>query len=269
MTREELFQKFDRRASLIKPDSKILLLTHNDLDGEGPALMLKSNFNNIEVKHCSNGTMDNDILYAATNRINEFDYIFITDISCSKDTADLIAADPKIARKIFLLDHHSTAMYLNNYSFAIECANNPENSFTNKFYEGKDTLGLSCGTSLMLDFLYNYNLIEPKENLEHLAFNIETYDTWDWVNVFDKMEFPRNLNKLYELYGLEYFENRALDELKTNKATFEFNDTDKLLLELPKNILLENIICFLVRTNSKITKREIARMIPSYFLYYI
>ena len=67
MLREEMFQKFNNKIKNINVDSKILLLTHNDLDGEGASIIMKYFFHNVEVRHCSNSKMDEEINNACIN----------------------------------------------------------------------------------------------------------------------------------------------------------------------------------------------------------
>lgn len=166
MLREKLFKKLltKNRINILENAINILLLTHNDLDGSGPVIILNKYFELIETIHCSNENMDQIISDNVLNEdiLNSYDAVFITDIHCSKDTADKINELNKNNQdKIFLLDHHKTAMWLNEYPFAVIETNNPEDSFSHigiriiNLYNYKDTgtLGNASATTLLYDFM--------------------------------------------------------------------------------------------------------------------
>lgn len=94
MLREKLFKKLltKNRINILENAINILLLTHNDLDGSGPVIILNKYFELIETIHCSNENMDQIISDNVLNEdiLNSYDAVFITDIHCSKDTADKI-----------------------------------------------------------------------------------------------------------------------------------------------------------------------------------
>lgn len=243
MLREEMFSKLDKNTQNLNPLSKILLLTHDDLDGCGAAILLQYFFKNVEVITCTNGKMDKEIkdaceledYYTKYNYPQKNDYIFITDISCKEDTAEYIKTHPNVANKVILVDHHITADYLNKYNFCFIGGDNPEDGFSNKYYKDKNTNGHASGTTLLLDFLY-YKGIPDRiyPNIDNFAFNVGSYDTWDWVKIFNKEDkSPNNLNKLYSIYSIE-FKNKILKQLKDNISDFEFDKTDDLLLDIDK-----------------------------------
>lgn len=70
MLREKLFKKLltKNRINILENAINILLLTHNDLDGSGPVIILNKYFELIETIHCSNENMDQII---SDNVLNE------------------------------------------------------------------------------------------------------------------------------------------------------------------------------------------------------
>lgn len=233
MLREEMFQKFNNKIKNINVDSKILLLTHNDLDGEGASIIMKYFFHNVEVRYCSNSKMDEEINNACVKEYKKYDYIFIIDISCKENTAEYINNHRNIANKVILLDHHITAMNLNKYDFCSLWGDNPEDGFSHKYFKNKNINGHASGTTLLLDFLY-YNGIPDRvyENIDKFAFNIGIYDTWDWVKIFNKVIFPKELNKLFDLYGCQKFEENILEKLNNNISDFNLDNIDRMLLDI-------------------------------------
>lgn len=60
MLREKLFKKLltKNRINILENAINILLLTHNDLDGSGPVIILNKYFELVETIHCSNENME-------------------------------------------------------------------------------------------------------------------------------------------------------------------------------------------------------------------
>ena len=228
MLRNEMFKKFDKYNFL--GNEKVVLITHNDLDGSGPVLVLKKVFKNLTVVHVTNGDMESVIHEFVQKMIKseiDVDYLFICDIRCSIETANLIV-DAKISDKVILLDHHPTAANLNNYPFAlIALDENPTDSFSHSFYKPFNVLGHPSGSSLMLDFVYYKNLLKNDDFLNELIFNIECFDTWDWFHQCNKLQSPMRLNQLFVTIGMKLFDNHY-----DSDRTEIFDDFDKKLLEI-------------------------------------
>ena len=70
------------------------------------------------------------------------------------------------------------------------------------------------------------------ENIDKFAFNIGIYDTWDWVKIFNKVIFPKELNKLFDLYGCQKFEENILEKLNNNISDFNLDNIDRMLLDI-------------------------------------
>ena len=231
MTRSELFKKFDGRN--LDKNANVLLITHNDMDGSGPVIVLKQYFKNLTILHVTNNYMHKAIAKAFEE--NVYDLYFITDISCDEETAKCIE-DSDIKDKFILLDHHGTASWLNEYSFAICAQENPTDSFSTEFYNLFDVIGHPSGTSLTLDFMYHYNLLKRNTFLNHLCFDIECFDTWDWKNVLGNYISAYELNTLFNALGKDEFDNHfdesieKLSILKSNHL-FKLDENDKPIVE--------------------------------------
>lgn len=211
----------------VKPDGKILLLTHTDMDGSGPAVILKAMLPaaDITVTHCNNGEMSKMIVNAAedTDPSHDYDNIIITDISCSEDDAKIVDKSANV-KKIILLDHHITAKYLNDYKWAVVSPGHIDGSAREDKYA-------SSGASLILDYLMSkdFNASQKTINFANL---IERYDTWDWVNVDAKRDMePFYLNQLFFVLGQKYFESRMTDRMFEESDDI-FDATDRMLIEI-------------------------------------
>lgn len=213
MLREKLFKKLltKNRINILENAINILLLTHNDLDGSGPVIILNKYFELIETIHCSNENMDQIISDNVLNEdiLNSYDAVFITDIHCSKDTADKINELNKNNQdKIFLLDHHKTAMWLNEYPFAVIETNNPEDSFSHigiriiNLYNYKDTgtLGNASATTLLYDFMLSVVSIINKK--KHLPYDLESIKDKSYTICYCFAE--QHLSELFEYMEEKY-----------------------------------------------------------------
>ena len=203
-----VFDIFKNLAEISLAD-RILLLTHTDMDGAGPAILLRALFPNLVVKHCTNAAMDSEIEKTLTDpETGEyFDAVIICDISCKLETAERIDKNMAV-KKVVLLDHHITATDLNRFSWAVVCPEVLEGSWFEK-------MGLvhSSGTSLLYNYLEYLGLNQEFPDIdkaEEFAFLVAGYDTWDWVNVF------MSDSKFYNMQTL-------------------FDETEELLLRIARN----------------------------------
>lgn len=200
----------------------IKLITHTDLDGVSCAILgiLAYGINKIDISYCNYDDVDNVALSVFENH-EEYEQIFITDISVNKEVADKLNT---ISDKVLLLDHHPTALFLNDYDF---CDVTIE-------IDGEKT----CGTSMFFNYL-DERFVRLNEILG-TNFDIESifkyteivrkWDTWLWAEKYNDT-IPRDLNNLFYLYGRDRFVNKLSRQLKYHADSI-FTDTDKLLLEL-------------------------------------
>lgn len=205
---------------------RIKLLTHNDLDGVGCAVLAKIFLGeeNVDIEYCNYDNIDDRALNSV-----DYDKIIITDISVAKETASILDKH----KGIILLDHHKTAEHLNDYHWCV---------VKTEVREGLKT----SGTRLLYDYLTNpgVDLLKTKDvNKETKVFVscfvecVRAYDTWDWVK--QKTQFSKDLNDLLYLLGLERFEK------KCTKALLEHSEVitsfDRTLLEIEQEKMDEYI----------------------------
>lgn len=256
----ELFSNLKR----LKSTDRVLLLTHTDADGAGPEILLRYAIGskNLTVKHLNNGVMSQEIRNAVCSDIaDDYDTIIACDISCTKEDTEIIAANRNSA-KLIILDHHLTSSHLNDYpAFAVSCSDMVDDSFRAVLFKNCEHKGLSSGTSLMYDYLHYIGLVDKdcKQNefspneaiLREIVHLIATYDTWDWVNCFNKNPRYHEFNRLFDIYGNDYYVsimcNKALDgldqamygmipvlDINVGNA-FLLSETDKLVLAIDES----------------------------------
>lgn len=234
MNKEDLFSKLPRP----KETDKILLLTHTDMDAAGAVVILKNLYKNVEVRFCSNGTMDCDILSTVGIQVepSKYDFIIACDISCSEDTAcHLNRVGAK--EKFVLLDHHSTALNLNKNSWAVVQPALIDDSYRKSYYGDCD--GCSSGTSLMYDYMSYIGRENDYANpdfIREMTHAIAVYDTWDWFNVFGGKEnpdndLPRDLAKLCDALGINFFTD-TMYEKSLAKDSPLICETDKMFIKV-------------------------------------
>lgn len=235
MSREQLFSNlpgipFDW-ATEQKP---ILLLTHNDLDGAVPEVILRHLTKHLKVVHCSNASMDRHIHEAVLEHLGDYTFVIITDISCSKETADMINSSKYRTSRVLLLDHHASAEYLNDYSWACVYPYLLSDSFDAIDYPEELRAQGHCSASALL---YNYVLyrqylkVDYHKSLNRLVQLTSHYDTWDWVNIFLKQLACKDLNTLFNIYGIKNFGSIMFNRCIDNQPIVSREDARLLALE--------------------------------------
>lgn len=185
---------------------KIKHFSHTDLDGLGAVSVMKHYFNSdvatLSHKACSYDKIDEEVTKFMKYDHAEFDLVFITDISVNAETAKLVEERYQQAKNIQLIDHHETALWLNEYDWAQVEVGSPER--------------LESGTSLLNEYLhstfhgsgltsdYDYTTISE------FAETVRLYDTWEWDRNGDIV--PQQLNDLLGQYGRTQFIRRFAND---------------------------------------------------------
>jgi oligoribonuclease NrnB/cAMP/cGMP phosphodiesterase (DHH superfamily) len=155
-----------------------------------------------------------------------------------------------------------TALGLNKFSWACIQPDLIPESFRDAVLYGTESRPVhSSGTSLVYDYLEycGYaNKFPNRELAKYLTFLIAGYDTWDWVNVFEKDQRFRDLQTLFMQYGIEEFETAFTERISDPEAAV-FNDTDQMLLRIAQSKrkhFLEEVVAHRIRTgNIRIEER--------------
>jgi uncharacterized protein len=170
---------------------KIKLFTDRDLDGVGCAVVAKVLFEGVDIEYCNYDNINAKVSdFINGPEFEKYSMIFITDISVNGDIADMLDSCDK---QIYLLDHHSTAEWLNDYEWA----------FVTVEHDGK----LQSGCNLFYEKLRTLNLIDLELNSVALAQFVETvrlYDTYDWTRI-QGCESPKHLHDVLGIIGIGEF----------------------------------------------------------------
>ena len=193
----------------------IKLFTHTDLDGVSCEILGKIAFGeNIDVVRCGYGNID-DKVEEFINSNEEYDKLFITDISVKKELADALN---NVSDKVILLDHHKTALWLNEYPFALVQVED-------------ESVGKMCGAYLFYEYLKkNHEEFNDTLALKLFVKYVRMYDTWEWKEKYDNI-IPKRLNDLMYMDGPNEFIDKMIYRLGNNLAIFDDTDLMKLQIE--------------------------------------
>ncbi|MFW6272860.1 MAG: DHHA1 domain-containing protein [bacterium] len=183
---------------MLNQNSKILSISHNDMDGVGCQIVLGNVFKNITYVNIDFKSVDADL-----RKIDykNYDYVFITDIHPDKEET------LNISNNIILLDHHDSAKRLHNVK-------------KKRFIYTK-----KCATILTKRFVEN--LFDIKlEHLDWLCTIINDYDMW-----IHEYPLSKRLNLLFYKYFETEFRNRFFDgvtKLKQKELYYVMYHEEKL-----------------------------------------
>lgn len=172
---------------------KIKLFTHTDLDGVGCAVVASMFARtcdcSVDIEFCENGEVNqkvSDFIDSIEySNSNEYDTIFITDLSVNEEVAERIHNDPYLIETVKLLDHHKTALFLNKYSWATV---HVKQDVTDEEH---------CGTSLLYTRLFLPHM--RYKRLDKFVEAVRLWDTWLWKQNNDVE--PQIYNTMLKILG--------------------------------------------------------------------
>ena len=197
----------------------IKLFTHTDLDGVSCEILGKIAFEeDINVVRCNYGDIDAKV-EEFINGAEEYDKLFITDISVNKEIADKLLS---ISDKVILLDHHKTALWLNEYPYALVQVED-------------ESIGKMCGAYLFYEYLKkNHKEFDDTPALKLFIDYVRMYDTWEWKEKYDNI-IPKRLNDLMYMDGPNEFIDKMTYRLGNN--LFILDDTDLMKLQIEQTYI--------------------------------
>lgn len=211
--------------------NKIKLFSHTDLDGIGCAILayLAYGRENVDVEYCNYDDVDGKIreFYLCGNP-EEYDAIYITDISVDEEVAAEIDSGVAVGQKWKLFDHHATALWLNQYEWCevlVEDETGLKMSGTALFYN-----------YLVLNGFFDHYIMNDRvmNNICRFVDIVRDYDTWRWKELGEEGIVCKQVNDLFYIYGREEFIVWSLRRLKFYGSYPEFpsfRDENLLLLE--------------------------------------
>ena len=211
--------------------SKTKVFSHTDTDGVGCAILAYLAFGreNVDVEYCDYKDVDGKVreFYLCGNP-EEYDAIYITDISVDEEVAAEIDELVAVGQKWRLFDHHATALWLNQYEWCevlVEDETGLKMSGTALFYN-----------YLVLNGFFDHYIMNDRmmNNICRFVDIVRDYDTWRWKELGEEGIVCKQVNDLFYIYGREEFIVWSLRRLKFYGSYPEFpsfRDEDLLLLE--------------------------------------
>ena len=211
----------------------VKLFTHTDLDGIGCEILAKIAFGkDVDVTNSEVSDINKNIKEFLDNPKNNgiYDKIYITDISVNKENAERLSNRPE---KVQLLDHHGTALWLNQYPWA------------HVRVKDKETGILTSGTELMYKNLEKEGLFKSLDNkhseqLKQFTEAVRDYDTYRFDKMGEDGKLSRDLNDLMFIKGSIPFKNDVYNQLNIGTFPF-FSEADRAMLDMSHR-KLENYI---------------------------
>lgn len=197
----------------------IKLFTHTDLDGIGCAILAKLAFGTevVNIEYCNYDDIDSKV-EEYFNSGSEYE-CHITDISINKELANKISNSEK---KYQLLDHHPTALGLNEFGWC------------NVKIENEETNIKTSGTEMYYHWLADNGYLIKDCALDRFVELVRNYDTWRWSTLGDKGIICKQVNDLLYLYGREKFIDWCIMEIYEDSFPYLY-ESDELVLEIEQN----------------------------------
>jgi len=197
---QELKKKINR-------NSKVLNLSHFDLDGRGCSIVLKNVFKNIEFIPVKYGSVDET---CRKIDFEKYDIVIMTDVS--PESIEIF----NLSNKFILIDHHDTSTHLNSEKdLRFVIPGKSASILVKEFFE----------TLFKIDLSY----------LNKLCNIINNYDLW---NTNEDWDVSWSFNELYfKMYHHDFVNRFSNGDIKMNEDEIKYiKDRKKLLREVYDNL---------------------------------
>ncbi len=205
-----------------------LLITHTDLDGVSPIILLNLTNENFEYKSIEIHDVESEFEKLFANNIKDYDVIYICDLTIPQDIYDKLDNENI---NYYVFDHHASHEYAKN---------NPRVSLIID-YNGKKT----CATEVF----YKY-LLQTHKELDTLVIK----DYVEQVRQLDTFTFEsdkgRDLDIIKEAFGRKKFIQSMTKRLKKDGDEFTFSAFEKRFAKLKK----EELARYMMNKESKMFK---------------
>lgn len=209
---------------------KVLLFTHgNDIDGMGSVILSKLVYQNVDIIYSSNVLELNTKIVDNYNKLYDYDLVYITDLSPKKEIMDKITHDVKLENKVFLFDHHETALH------------DKLNELDNVYIEIENDKGKTCATQIFYNYLVDNKLLKDSEAYNLFVEKVRREDTWEWKKYNDQE--AHDLSILFNIVGKDRYNDIFIDKLSNNKMELSIEEKD--LISEKKKLTLDNVLKYL------------------------
>jgi len=210
---------------------KKLLITHTDLDGVSPIILLNLLNIDFDYKNIEISEIDNYFNELFKTDLSIYDTIYITDLTIP-DYIYKYFIDHNI--NILVFDHHKTHEYANIYPFVKVIIE----------YDGVQT----CATEIFYKYLCTIDDNLNKDIIKDYVRLVRELDTYNFTS-----NKPKELNSLLHLYGKLDFIKSVTKRLKKESSTYEFTSFEKRYIKLNQ----KEIDRYLIRKENDVIKANI------------
>lgn len=189
---------------------KDLLITHVDLDGISPVILLKLTGREFDYKTIEINEVDetfNELFELDLKNI--YENIYITDLTLTENVYNKI--NELGLKNVKVFDHHETHLFANTYPFVNVSID----------IDGRQT----CGTELF--YLFLNKTYKFKNNVKEYVDYVRELDTYNFTS-----ELPKKLDLLKNTYGNTDFIKSIFKRLSKEKEHFELTAFEKRFLKL-------------------------------------
>ncbi|WP_203362069.1 oligoribonuclease [Bacillus sp. REN10] len=195
------------------------LLSHNDLDGVACGILAKLALEKqVQIRYNSVSGLNHEVQWFLEHG-NPQTFLLITDLSVNEENEKRLNQFYQTGGKVQLLDHHQTALHLNEYDWA-------------KVVIEDDTSKLTSATSMLYEYLIERKLMEPSTAVTEFVELVRQYDTWEWEK--NDNHDAQRLNALFFLISIDEFEEKMIYRL-TNSEHFFFDEFEQKILDMEEN----------------------------------
>lgn len=198
---------------------KIKMFTHTDLDGLGCAVIAKIAYgrnDTLDVEFCDYTNINERVktFLLSSNRY-DYDIMFITDISVNDEEVLKRITEFNLTNEAVLLDHHATALSLNQFDWATVVVKDSSEKLT-------------CGTELLYRWFEMTHRLFFSRQVDDFVRYVTGWDTFLWKTDEKSYSLSDSLNLLLNKYTKESFVYKMcyrLESLYNEPFTFDAEDT--------------------------------------------
>jgi len=189
---------------------RILLISHTDLDGISPNILLTLTGEKFDAKNIDINDIDEAFKELIAIGFSKYSCIYICDLTPPDFAYDYFNKN-KVNVKVF--DHHVTHLFANAYPYVKVIID----------YDGIQT----CATEIFFNYLITIYPNLNKPNIKDYVRLVRELDTYNFTD-----NRPKDLDNLKSTYGTKDFIKSITRRLKKDKNEFEFSPFEKRFLTI-------------------------------------
>lgn len=195
---------------------KDLLITHVDLDGISPIILMNLTKRKFDYKTIEINEVEETFNELFKTDLSIYENIYITDLTLPQFVYDYFNESKN---NVLIFDHHETHLYASIYEYT-----------TIKIMENNRQ---TCGTEIFYNYLKEKYPSLKTPIIEDYVEQVRQLDTFTFTS-----DLPRHIDSLRETYGKVDFIKSITKRLKKDKKQFELTSFEKRLVKLKNDELL-------------------------------